>query len=118
MAETGNVGSRFSELFELIADYARRDRGHQEKALRLISVAYEGVPAIEGMPDARQAVDDILSRHVRSETGCRAPPATRGPSGSCPPPLSQRQTQLATMASVPFRVRLGRGGGQQAKLVV
>ena len=63
MAETSNVGGRFSELFELIADYARRDRGHQEKALRLISVAYEGVPAIEGMPDVRQAVDDILSRH-------------------------------------------------------
>ncbi len=34
---------------------------HQEKALRLITVAYEGAPEVEGMPDARQAMDDILS---------------------------------------------------------
>ncbi len=60
MAQTGSSG-RFPELFELIADYARRDRAHQEKALRLINVAYEGPPDVEGMPDARQAVDDILS---------------------------------------------------------
>ena len=60
MAESGE-GGRFSELFELIGDYARRDHAHQEKALRLISVAYEGASEVEGMPDARQAVDDILS---------------------------------------------------------
>jgi len=29
MAETGSGGGRFPELFELIADYARRDRDHQ-----------------------------------------------------------------------------------------
>ncbi len=60
MAKIGSSG-RFPELFELIADYARGDRAHQEKALRLITVAYEGPPEVEGMPDARQAVDDILS---------------------------------------------------------
>ncbi len=62
MTETGGDG-RFPELFELIADYARRDLAHQEKALRLINVAYEGAPEVEGMPDARRAVDDILSGH-------------------------------------------------------
>ena len=62
MAQTEG-GGRFSELFELIGDYARRDHGHQERALRLINVAYEGAPEVEGMPDARQAVDDILSGH-------------------------------------------------------
>ncbi len=59
MAKTG--GGRFSEFFELIADYAKRDHAHQEKALRMITVAYEGAPEVEGMPDARGAVDDILS---------------------------------------------------------
>ncbi|MDP9477222.1 MAG: hypothetical protein M3R38_16345 [Actinomycetota bacterium] len=62
MARTGSSG-RFPELFELIADYAKGDHAHQEKALRLINVAYEGPPEAEGMPDARQAVDDILSGH-------------------------------------------------------
>ena len=60
MAKIGSSG-RFPELFELIADYARRDYAYQEKALRLINVAYEGPHEFEGMPDARQAVDDILS---------------------------------------------------------
>ena len=60
MAQTGS-GGRYPELFELIADYARGDRAHQEKALRLITVAYEGAPEVEGMPDARQALDDILT---------------------------------------------------------
>ncbi len=63
MAETSDNGSSFPELFGLIEDYARRDRAHQEKALRLINVAYEGAPEVEGMPDARQAVDEILSGH-------------------------------------------------------
>lgn len=62
MAQTGSSGM-FPELFELIADYARRDRAHQEKALRLINVAYEGPPEVEGMPDVRQVVDDVLSGH-------------------------------------------------------
>ena len=60
MAKSGS-GGRFPELFELIADYAKKDRAHQEKALRLINVAYEGPPEVEGMPDARQALDDILN---------------------------------------------------------
>jgi hypothetical protein len=62
MAQTGSSGT-FPELFELIADYARRDRAHQEKALRLINVAYEGPPEVEGMPDVKQVVDDVLSGH-------------------------------------------------------
>lgn len=62
MARTGS-SDRFPELFELIAAYAKGDQAHQEKALRLINVAYEGAPEVEGMPDARQAVDDILSGH-------------------------------------------------------
>ncbi len=34
MARTGSNG-RFPELFELIADYASRERAHQEKGLSL-----------------------------------------------------------------------------------
>ncbi len=63
MAKTDGGDGGFSELFDLIRNYAKRDRDHQEKALRLITVAYEGSPEVEGMPDARQAVDDILERH-------------------------------------------------------
>ena len=58
----GDDSGGFSELFDLIRNYAKRDRAHQEKALRLITVAYEGPPEIEGMPDVRQTVDDILGR--------------------------------------------------------
>ena len=58
----GGDSGGFSELFDLIRNYAKRDRAHQEKALRLITVAYEGPPEIEGMPDVRQTVDDILGR--------------------------------------------------------
>ena len=60
-SDVGDSGG-FSELFDLIRNYAKRDRAHQEKALRLITVAYEGPPEIEGMPDVRQTVDDILGR--------------------------------------------------------
>lgn len=64
MAKTDDGdGGKFSELFDLIEDYAKRDRDYQEKALRLITVAYEGSPKVEGMPDAKQTVDDILNRH-------------------------------------------------------
>ena len=58
----GGDNGGFSELFDLISDYAKRDRAHQEKALKLITVAYEGPPEVEGMPDVRQTVDDILGR--------------------------------------------------------
>ena len=64
MAKTDDGdGGKFSDLFDLIGDYAKRDRDYQEKALRLITVAYEGSPKVEGMPDARQTVDDILNRY-------------------------------------------------------
>jgi hypothetical protein len=66
-------GGAFPELFEVIQDYARRDHGHQVKALRIIAAAY--LPLSEGppMPDARQVVEDVLARNdfllANPETG-------------------------------------------------
>jgi hypothetical protein len=56
-------GGAFPELFGVIQDYARRDHNHQVKALRIIAAAY--LPLSEGppMPDARQVVEDVLSRN-------------------------------------------------------
>ncbi len=56
-------GGAFPELFGIIQDYAQRDHNHQVKALRIIAAAY--LPLFEGppMPDARQVVEDVLSRN-------------------------------------------------------
>jgi len=56
-------GGAFPELFEVIQDYAHRDYNHQVKALRTIAAAY--LPLFEGppMPDAKQVVEDVLSRN-------------------------------------------------------
>ncbi len=62
MTEATNEGT-FPELFEVIKDYARRDHAHQVKALRIIGAAYLPLFEIPPMPDAKQVVEEILSRN-------------------------------------------------------
>src|SRR5918998_3502856 len=56
-------GGTFPELFAVIEDYAQRDHAHQVKALRIIAAAYLPLLEVPPMPDARQVVEDILSRN-------------------------------------------------------
>jgi hypothetical protein len=56
-------GGTFPELFELIRDYAKRDYNHQVKVLRIIAAAYLPLFEVPPMPDAKQVVEDILSRN-------------------------------------------------------
>jgi hypothetical protein len=72
-------GGAFPELFGVIQDYAQRDHGHQVKALRVIAAAYLPLFEVPPMPDARQVVEDVLSRSgfllTNPETG-RLEPAS------------------------------------------
>lgn len=54
---------KYSELFEVIKDYARRDFDYQDKALQVIAGAYVFMFEAEDMPDARPIVDEILGEH-------------------------------------------------------
>src|SRR5215210_8328115 len=56
-------GGTFPELFGVIQDYAQRDHNHQVKALRVIAAAYLPLYELPPMPDARQVVEDVLSRN-------------------------------------------------------
>ena len=56
-------GGAFPELFEVMREYARRDHNHQLKALRVIAAAYLPLSEMPPMPDARQLVQDVLSRN-------------------------------------------------------
>jgi hypothetical protein len=62
MTEPTNGGT-FPELFGVIQDYAQRDRNHQVKALRIIAAAYLPLFEVPPMPDAKQVVEDVLSRN-------------------------------------------------------
>lgn len=62
MTESTDGGS-FPELFEVIQDYAQRDYSHQVKALRIIAAAYLPLLDVPPMPDAKQVVEDVLSRN-------------------------------------------------------
>ena len=62
MTEPADRGA-FPELFEVIQDYARRDHNHQVKALRIIAAAYLPLFEVPPMPDAKQLVEDVLSRN-------------------------------------------------------
>jgi hypothetical protein len=55
-------GGAFPELFEVIQGYAQRDYNHQVKALRIIA-AYLPMFEVPPMPDAKQVVEDVLSRN-------------------------------------------------------
>ncbi len=56
-------GGTFLELFRVIQDYAQKDHNHQVKALRIIAVAYLPLFEVPPMPDAKQVVEDVLSRN-------------------------------------------------------
>lgn len=55
--------NKYSELFEVIKDYARRDYDYQDKALQVIAGAYVFMFETEYMPDARAILDEILEQH-------------------------------------------------------
>jgi hypothetical protein len=56
-------GATFQELFSVIQDYAQRDHNHQVKALKVIAAAYLPLYDLPPMPDAREVVEDILTRN-------------------------------------------------------
>ncbi len=56
-------GGSFPELVKVIQDYAQRDYSHQVKALRIIAAAYIPLFDVPPMPDAKQVVEDVLSRN-------------------------------------------------------
>ncbi len=70
-------GGAFPELFGVIRDYAQRDHNHQVKALRTIAAAYLPMFEVPPMPDAKQVVEDVLSRNdfllTDPETGLLEP---------------------------------------------
>jgi hypothetical protein len=61
MAEANS--GKFSELFEVIRDYSKREYDYQDKALQVIAGSYSFMFETEEMPDARGVVDDILSQY-------------------------------------------------------
>lgn len=61
MAGTDN--GKFSELFRVIEDYARREYHYQDKALQVIAGSYVFMFESEDMPDARPVVDGILEQY-------------------------------------------------------
>ena len=78
MTEPSGGGS-FPELFDVIRDYAQRDRNHQVEALRVISAAYLPLFEVPPMPDAKRVVEDILRANsfllTNPETGGLEPAA-------------------------------------------
>ena len=55
---------KFSELFEVIRDYARREYDYQDKALQVLAGSYTFMFESEDMPDARGVVADRPGRVV------------------------------------------------------
>ena len=60
---TGATEGKFSELFEVIQDYAKREYDYQDKALQVLAGSYTFMFESEDMPDARGVIDDILSQY-------------------------------------------------------
>ncbi len=56
-------GDKFSELFEVIRDYSKREYDYQDKALQVIVGSYVFMFESQDMPDARGVVDEILSQY-------------------------------------------------------
>jgi aminopeptidase N len=54
---------KFSELFEVIRDYAKREYDYQDKALQVLAGSYTFMFESEDMPDARGVIDDILGQY-------------------------------------------------------
>ena len=59
----GEDGGKFSELFQVIRDYSKREHHFQDKALQVITGSYVFMFESENMPDARGVMDDILSQY-------------------------------------------------------
>jgi len=59
----GENEGKFSDLFEVIRDYSKREYDYQDKALQVIAGAYVFMFENQDMPDARGVVDDILSQY-------------------------------------------------------
>jgi hypothetical protein len=59
----GASEGKFSELFEVIQDYAKREYDYQDKALQVLAGSYTFMFESEDMPDARGVIDDILSQY-------------------------------------------------------
>jgi hypothetical protein len=55
--------SKFSELFEVIESYSKREYDYQDKALQVIAGSYAFMFENEDMPDPRGVVDDILNQY-------------------------------------------------------
>jgi hypothetical protein len=60
---TGAAEGKFSELFEVIQDYSKREYDYQDKALQVLAGSYTFMFESEDMPDARGVIDDILSQY-------------------------------------------------------
>jgi hypothetical protein len=60
---TGASEGKFSELFEVIQDYAKREYDYQDKALQVLAGSYTFMFESEDMPDARGVIDGILSQY-------------------------------------------------------
>ncbi len=60
---TGGTEGKFSELFEVIRDYSRREYDYQDKALQVLTGSYTFMFESEDMPDARGVIDDILGQY-------------------------------------------------------
>ena len=61
MSRTDN--GKFSELFEVIKNYAAREYDYQDKALQIIAGSYVFMFESEDMPDVRPLVDGILEQY-------------------------------------------------------
>src|SRR5215203_4737131 len=59
----GAAEGKFSELFEVIRDYAKREYDYQDKALQVLAGSYTFMFESEDMPDARGVIDDILNQY-------------------------------------------------------
>jgi hypothetical protein len=60
---TGATEGKFTELFEVIRDYSRREYDYQDKALQVLAGSYTFMFESEDMPDARGVIDDILRQY-------------------------------------------------------
>ena len=59
----GAAEGKFSELFEVIQDYAKREYDYQDKALQVLAGSYTFMFESEDMPDARGVIDEILGQY-------------------------------------------------------
>ena len=60
---TGAQEGKFSELFEVIQDYSKREYDYQDKALQVLAGSYTFMFESEDMPDARGMIDHNLSQY-------------------------------------------------------